>query len=310
MKKYQELKEKKKASLAKAILLVILGLFLLDFMGVIIKFMGEKYSVLQYAVARNGFGLIPVLFYLFYSFGFKWDRGRFNSRDKLISIGRGLSIFFAQFCFYLSLMKLEFATASTLAFASPIFLTALSIPILGTHVGIWRWSAVVLGFLGIIIIIKPGSDIFTYDALLPLGAALGYAFAGVLVKLFPKDVHTAKIQFYAQVTTLVATIFIALTTFSFSFIESISDLILLATMGVSGGIGAVLLISGYRLTAPSLIAPFEYFALPISFVLGWIFFMEWPFDRLFPGVMGIVLGGVIIAWREGSKRSNKNEFVH
>ena len=156
--------------------------------------------------------------------------------------------------------------------------------------------------VGVVIIIRPGSDLFTYDALLPLGAAFGYALAGVLVKLFPKEVHTAKIQLYAQMTTLIATIFIALITFSFSFIESITDLFLLAAMGISGGVGVILLISGYRITEPSLIASFEYFALPISFALGWIFFMEWPFDKLFPGILGIVLGGIIIAWREGRAR--------
>ena len=302
MVKYIKLKKKNDGSLAKAILLVLLGLFLLDIMGVIIKFMGEKYSVLQYAVARNGFGLLPVLVFLVYSFGFKKDSGRFNLRDKVISISRGLSIVFAQCFFYLSLMKLEFATATTLAFASPIFLTALSILILANRVGPWRWSAVALGFFGVLIIIRPGSDIFTYEALLPLGAAFGYALAGVLVKLFPPEVHTAKIQLYAQMTTLIATIFIALITFSFSFIESSTDLFLLAAMGISGGVGVILLISGYRITEPSLIASFEYFALPISFALGWIFFMEWPFDRLFPGILGIVLGGMIIAWREGRAR--------
>ena len=264
MVKYLKLRKKNEGSLAKAILLVLLGLFLLDIMGVIIKFMGEKYSVLQYAVARNGFGLLPVLVFLVYSFGFKKDSGRFNLRDKVISISRGLSIVFAQCFFYLSLMKLEFATATTLAFASPIFLTALSIPILGNRVGPWRWSAVALGFFGVVIIIRPGSDLFTYDALLPLGAAFGYALAGVLVKLFPKEVHTAKIQLYAQMTTLIATIFIALITFSFSFIESITDLFLLAAMGISGGVGVILLISGYRITEPSLIASFEYFAFVVS----------------------------------------------
>ena len=146
------------------------------------------------------------------------------------------------------------------------------------------------------------ADLFTDDALLPLGAAFGYALAGGLGKLFPKEVHTAKIQLYAQMTTLIATIFIALITFSFSFIESITDLFLLAAMGISGGVGVILLISGYRITEPSLIASFEYFALPISFALGWIFFMEWPFDKLFPGILGIVLGGIIIAWREGRAR--------
>ena len=299
----KDLAKKRKGSLAKAILFILFGIFLLDIMGVIIKYMGEQYSVLQYAVARNAFGLIPVLAFLFYSFGLKMETGSFSRREKFISVGRGFCIFFAQICFYLAIIKLEYATAATLAFASPIFLTALSVPILGNKVGPWRWSAVAAGFFGVLLIIRPGSDLFRPEAFLPLGAAFGYAMAAVLVKLFPPKVHTAKIQLYAQMTTLLATIFVALITASFSSIESLSDLFLLALMGISGGIGVILLISGYRLTEPSLIAPFEYFALPISFALGWIFFMEWPFDKLFPGILGIVLGGIIIAWREGRKNA-------
>ena len=289
-------------SLVKAVILVLSGLFLLDIMGVIIKSMGDKYSVLQYTVARNSFGLLPILIFLFYSFGSKWNTGRFNLRDKIISVCRGLSIVFAQICFYLAVIKLEYATAATLAFASPIFLTALSVPILRNQVGPWRWFAVALGFIGIVIIIKPNSDIFSNESLLPLGAAFGYALAAVLVKLFPKEVHTARIQLYTQMTTLIATLIIAISTFSLTFILSLTDLFFLGLMGISGGIGVILLISGYRLTEPSLIAPFEYFALPISFILGWIFFLEWPFEKLFPGLLGIIFGGVIIAWRESRKK--------
>ena len=155
-----DLAKTRKGSLAKAILLILFGIFLLDIMGVIIKYMGEQYSVLQYAVARNAFGLIPVFAFLFYSFGLKMETGSFSLREKVISVGRGFCIFFAQICFYLAIIRLEYATAATLAFASPIFLTALSVPILGNKVGPWRWSAVAAGFFGVLLIIRPGSDLF------------------------------------------------------------------------------------------------------------------------------------------------------
>ena len=100
-------------------------------------------------------------------------------------------------------------------------------------------------------------------------------------------------------------IIIAGFTFSFSYIESFYDLFLLAIIGFTGGTGVIFLIWGYRLTEPSLIAPFEYFGLPIAFALGWIFFSEWPFDKLFPGILGIVGGGLIIVWREGIKSAKK-----
>ena len=104
---------------------------------------------------------------------------------------------------------------------------------------------------------------------------------------------------------MILAIIIAGFTFSFSYIESFYDLFLLAIIGFTGGTGVIFLIWGYRLTEPSLIAPFEYFGLPIAFALGWIFFSEWPFDKLFPGILGIVGGGLIIVWREGIKSAKK-----
>ena len=139
-------------------------------------------------------------------------------------MGRGLSIVFAQGCFYLSIMNLEYATAATLVFATPIFPTALSVPLLGNKVGSMEVVSVLFGFLGIVIIVRPGSDIFSIYALLPVGAAFGYALSSVLVKLFPKEVHTTNIQLYTQLTTLILAIIIAGFTFSFSYIESFYDL--------------------------------------------------------------------------------------
>ena len=294
-------KTESNSSLIRAITYVLIGIFLLDVMGIIVKSMDDKYSIMQYAVARNFFGLFPLFIYIFFSYRVRNKNNIFNFNHKLISVGRGLCIVFAQGCFYFSIMNLEYATAATLVFATPIFLTALSVPILGNIVGPWRWSAVFFGFIGIVIIVKPGSDIFSIYALLPVGAAFGYALSSVLVKLFPNEVHTANIQLYTQTTTLLSAIIIASITLSFSYIDSLYDLFLLAIIGFTGGTGVIFLIWGYRLTEPSLIAPFEYFGLPIAFALGWIFFSEWPFDQLFPGVLGIVGAGLIIVWREGIK---------
>ena len=117
------------SSLKKAIIYMLIGVFLLDIMGIIIKSMDDKYSVMQYAVARNFFGLFPLMVYLIIAYDLRNKKNTFNFNHKLISVGRGLSIVFAQGCFYLSIMNLEYATAATLVFSTPIFLTALSVPI-------------------------------------------------------------------------------------------------------------------------------------------------------------------------------------
>ena len=90
-----------------------------------------------------------------------------------LAIARGGFIAIAQFCFYLSLIHMEFATASTIAFSGALFVTLLSILILGHRVGIWRWSAVGVGFVGIVMVMRPETDSFNVYALLPVCASRG-----------------------------------------------------------------------------------------------------------------------------------------
>ena len=267
-------------------------------MGAIIKQLGELYSPTLLAVARNIFGFLPVLIILVVSKKPKYMFSLDEKKHILLLVLRGGSIAVAQFCFYLAIIKLEFATASTLVFAGPLFLTALSVPILGAAVGIWRWTAVIIGFIGILLIMDVGTDLFNIFALLPLGAAFGYALSSVLVKLFKSDVPTAQIQLHTQVITLISA-FILLIVFSgYRPIMSINDFLLISLMGISGGCGVLCLVSAYRMTEPSIIAPFEYFGIPLSIFIGWAFFSEFPISKLFPGVLLIIVAGVLIIWRE------------
>ena len=290
-------------------LVLILGITLLGIMGALIKHLGEFYSPTLLAVARNIFGFVPVLLILIITKKTKSIFSLAGKKNTLLFVIRGASIAVAQFCFYLALMKLEFATASTLVFAGPLFLTALSVPILGARVGIWRWAAVIIGFLGILLIMNVGTNLFNIFALLPLGAALGYALSSVLVKLFSNEVPTAQIQLYTQAITLLsATVFLMIFS-GYSPIVSMNDFFLISLMGISGGCGVLCLISAYRMTEPSIIAPFEYFGIPLSIFLGWAFFAEFPISKLFPGVFFIVGAGILIIWREEkNSREFKNQY--
>ncbi len=289
-----------KASLFFAICLVLMAVLLLDLMGVIIKYLAPKYSIVQMQIARNSFGLLPVIILLYFTVKPKVVSQKFTVSYKLLAIFRGLSVVFAQVCFYLALSRLDFAVVSTLVFTGPIFLVLLSVVILRSSVDRWRWLAVFSGFLGIIIIVRPGSELFSLNSLLPLFAAIGYAMSNVLIKKFPKEVSIARIQIYAQLTTLFSVLVYGVLFSSLTYV-TLYDFFLLALMGILGGSGVICFICAYRMTEPSTIAPFEYFGLPISFLLGWWFFMEAPFEQLFPGIIAVVLGGLIIAWREGRK---------
>lgn len=287
-----------RSTLATAIFFSLLGILLLDTMAAIVKHLGGVYPAPELAFFRNLFGLVPSVTILFLSK--EWHaKGRpILMRQWKLGFLRGMFGATAQFFFYTSLLHLEFATASTLAFAGPLFVTALSVPILGDRVGPWRWVAVSIGFVGIILVMKPGSDLFSHYSLLPVAAALGYATSTVIVRRIDKQVPSALVNFYSGFAALIGAIFFTHFTTGFVPIESTEHWLWIVAMGTLGGCGVICLIVGYRLTKPSNLAPFDYFGIIIAFAIGYIAFDEAPFHQLFPGVLFIVLGGGIIIWRE------------
>lgn len=294
------------SNFTKAVFLILLAIFLFDVQAAIIKHMGDRYAVQQLASFRNIFGLIPSMLIL--SLSRNWhENGRIVViRQWRFGLFRGLFIAGAQYCFYLSITRMELATATTLTYIGPVFITILSIPILRHSVGFWRWLAVGIGFVGVLLIMRPGADVFSPYALLPVGAAFGYSLAIVTTQLFDREVPTPIINLYTTVGALFGSVTLMFLTTSYSPIASANDWFWLVAMGAVGGCAVLLMISAYRLTRPGSLSPFEYFGIPFSFVLGWVFFGEAPFERLLPGVIFVVAGGLIITWRE---RQNRNTLA-
>ena len=287
-----------KSPLFSAIAIILLAIFLFDVMGAIIKHLGARYPAQQLSMLRNVFGLIPSALVLFYSRDWRESGRPVRLVQWKLAIARGGFVTIAQFCFYLSLIHLEFATASTIAFSGALFVTLLSIPILGHRVGIWRWSAVGTGFVGIVLVMRPDAGSFNVYALLPVCAALGYAASSVTAQLFDKSVSTALINLYALAGALTGAVGRVVFTGGYVEVATYQDWLWLLAMGVAGGSAVFCLVTAYRLTAPSNLAPFEYFSIPFACFLGWMFFDESPFHRLIPGVFLIVGGGLLIVWRQ------------
>lgn len=285
-------------TILRAVLSVMAGIFLLDLMAVFIRMLSDTYPPPQLAVLRNLFGLIPSAVVLLTLRDWH-SRGRpMRVRQWPIILIRGLAVTMAQLFFYLALSRLAFATASTLAFAGPLFVTALSVPILGERVGPWRWAAVLIGFLGVVLVMRPGSDAFTLAALLPVAAAAGYATSSVLVRQIDRSVPTPLVNLYSTLVAMLGAAVLMVVLERPVWFQSTADLALIAAMGISGGTGVLFLIFGYRLVQPSVVAPFEYSGILIAFALGWVFFREAPFESLFPGALLIVGAGLLIVWRE------------
>lgn len=277
---------------------ILLAMFLFDVMGAIVKYMGSTYPPQQLAMFRNVFGLAPCFIVLMGSSDWHKAGRPLKIRQWKLGLVRGGFIAMAQFSFYLALINLQFATAATLAFAGPLFVTALSVLVLKDRVGMWRWAAVAIGFIGIILIMRPGSDVFTLYALLPVVAAFGYASTSIMVKMFDADVPSATINLYTAIAALFWSVVVVLATDGYVVVASLEDWLWLIAMGGVGGFAVLSLITAYRSTDAANIAPFEYFGIPFSFGIGWFAFGEAPFDQLFPGAILIVGGGLLIVWRQ------------
>ncbi len=288
----------KTSSFTKAVFFILLAILLFDIQGAIIKHMGDRYSVQQLATFRNIFGLIPSFVVLLLSQEWHKSGRQIKIRQWKLAFTRGFYVVGAQFCFYLSIIKMELATATTLTFIGPIFITLLSMILLHHRVGIWRWVAVLIGFTGVLLIVQPGSEVFTVYAILPIFASFGYSLSVVSVRLLDNRIPTAIANLYASIGALTGSSLILIFTNGYSPVTSAIDWLWLIGMGTVGGFAVFCLIHSYRLTQPGNLSPFEYFGIPFSFILGWLFFNEAPFGRLFPGVILVVAAGLLITWRE------------
>ncbi|MEM9575548.1 MAG: DMT family transporter [Pseudomonadota bacterium] len=293
-----------------AIFLSLVALSLFDAMGLVIKLLSERYSAMELSAWRNFFGLFPALIAVFASRAWHAAGRPLRIRQWKLAFARGAIVTVAQLCFYISLGVLAFATASTITYANALFMTALAVPLLGEHVGWMRWGAVLIGFVGVLLIMQPGTDAFTPYALLPLGAAFFYALVGVTARLFDEDVPSPLISLYAQVTAILVSTLVALSWDGFTPIQSWGDLGWIMAMGAFGGTAVLFLVASYRMTEQSNLAPFSYFGIPLAFLLGWLFFDETPWDALFPGAFLIAAGGLLIIWRERRLKAGTRGLVN
>ncbi len=193
----------KNSAFARAVLFILLALLLFDAQAAIIKHLGNRYPVQQLATFRNIFGLLPSILVLILSQEWHLSGRKISFSQWRFGLFRGLILGIAQYCFYFGITKLTFATATTLTYIGPIFITLLSIPILKHRVGIWRWAAVATGFIGVLFIVSPGTNIFTFYALLPLVASLGYSLSTICVRLIHNSIPTALINLYSSIGALV-----------------------------------------------------------------------------------------------------------
>ncbi|MCM2562108.1 DMT family transporter [Lutimaribacter sp. EGI FJ00015] len=288
----------------KAVGLLLLAFACFDLMGVLVRVLSARYSPLELSAYRNVLGIIPSLALLMATGELRLRGTNLKIEKWPLAVFRGLVVAVAQVLFYGALAVLELATVSALAQTNALFVVILSVLLLGERVGPWRMAALAIGFGGALWIMRPGSEAFSPYALLPVFAALCYAYSMISVRFFGPGTSNALLYLYASGAAAVGAIVLALFTTDFSPIQGWLDAWLIFVMATLGGSGVLFMMLAYRMGEPSMLAPFGYFGLITAFVFGWVFFGEAPVDTLFPGVLLIVGAGVLIIWREqrGSRK--------
>ena len=282
----------------RAILVCLLAYLCFDLMSVHVRILSVRYSPQELSVYRNVLGVLPSILLLIYTRELSFDIKDYKIKKWKLAFGRGLLVALAQLLFYTALADLELATVSALGQTNAIFIVLIAVIFYREKVGAWRWSAVIIGFGGAVWIMQPGSNMFTWTAALPIGAAFCYAASMVTLRSFDVSISSAIIYLYSSVAAALGAILLATGTTDFSPIQSISDALLIFSMSLCGGFGVVFLMYAFRQAPASVLAPFSYFGILTAFGLGWMVFDELPLDKLFPGVILIVLSGLTILWRE------------
>ncbi len=282
----------------RAIATCLLAYLCFDIMSVHVRLLSINYSPQELSVYRNVIGVLPAIFYMWYSKELSLKISDYKIEKWKLGVLRGLIIAVAQLCFYTALAKLELATVSALGQVSALFIVLLAIFIYKEKVGFWRWTAVIIGLLGAIMIIGPGSDIFSWYSILPICAAFCYATSIVTLRSFESSTSSAILFLYSAISAAFGAMVLAFGSISFTPIKSLIDGFLITSMAVCGGFGVVFLMYAFRNAPSALLAPFSYFGILTAFLIGWIVFDEFPIDTLFPGVFLILISGFVIIWRE------------
>ena len=277
------------------IIFMILSVISFSVMDIVVKLMSSHYPTGQLIFFRGFFGLIPILFIIP-----KERFGNLLKTEKIkLHLVRAFGGAFAMTFLYLGLKFLPIADAITISFAAPIFATIFSIIFLNEKVRLIRWLAIFFGLTGVIIVLKPGTELFTYYSFFPILFCIGFATISIAIKKLSKTEPDYLIALYF---TLVLILF-GLVSISMGWKKiDISDIHYLIIIGLSGSIGNIFLTKSIREADISLVTPIKYLSLVFAIIAGWLIFNEIPSILTISGAVLIILSTFVIFKREAAKK--------
>src|SRR5215831_14360667 len=286
----------------KAIGLKLLSALLFAAMSALVRQLGDVAPVGQMVFFRSAFAILPVV--VIYAI-----RGELSSAVRtsrpLGQLGRGMLSVCGMFTNFSALTRLPLADATAISFASPLITVALAAVILKERVRIYRWSAVLIGFVGVIVMLIPHFDVGTYAGAGGTMAAVGSMFAltsaicnaGTVIQTrrLTQSETTSSIVFYFSLVCAIA----GALTLPFAWHSPTGrELAALIALGILGGVAHIFLTESYRHAAASVVAPFDYSTMLWALLLGYWLFGELPDTLVYVGASIVAGAGLFVIWRE------------
>ena len=259
-------------------------------MDLIVKW-SENYPVGEVLFFRGFCGIMPLIFLIpkeRYKDFYKTERAFLHFKRCIAGLVAIVAIFIA-------LRKLPLATVVSITFAAPIFTTIMSIFLLSEKVGLYRWLAVIVGFIGILIISEPGLNSLNLYYIYPIIFCLGLSYVAIAIKKLSSTEPVWLISFYFSISIMFLSFF---TVPQGWILPTIIDMILLSLLGILGGLANLWLTQSYKFSDVSLVTPLKYLALVFAIIFGYIIWDEVPTLKTLIGSALVIISSIIIFRRE------------
>ena len=259
-------------------------------MDVIVKW-SDDYPVGQVLFFRGFCGIIPILFLI------PKDRylDFYKTTRPMLHFKRCLAGLIALVSIFVALRNLPLATVVSISFAAPIFITIFSIYLLKENVGIYRWLAVLVGFVGIIFITEPGFSSLNLYYIYPIIFCLGLSYVAIAIRKLSTTEPAWLISFFFSFSIMLLSF---LSFYQGWILPSIFDLFLLSMVGILGGLANLWLSQSYKYSEVSLVSPLKYLALVFAIIFGYFIWNEIPTSKTLLGALLVIFSSIIIFRRE------------
>jgi drug/metabolite transporter (DMT)-like permease len=301
----------------KGIGFLIIAMLIISLQSIAVKWLGGEYPVLEMVVLRN---LVALPFTLLF-FCYEGHRGLPTTRRFKLQLTRGMFLFLSYTTFMMGLAALPLADVESIRFSGPIMITLLSVLMLGEKVTLIRWLSLLVGFIGVLLIVRPGSASFNLGSVFILISVLFYALTVISTRRLQATDSSATMAFFSSFVYLAAALVLVPLTLaigetpdahpSIAFLfrswamPTLLDGVIMCGLGLVWAGWTYFMARAYSLAQASVAAPFEYLSLPINIIWGLAIWRETPTLLTLAGAALTLLSGIFILYLDQWSRKTQ-----